>query len=271
MEPLPKMDPDLPVCPKFGTDLRAWFNRFVPKKAWDGVCPGCKVKRQFKVGAALVGSFFAVLFMLVMALPSGGGRSGGDCGSAYREVLQRQAAGRLTDGAVDRLANCRRSSLPVDGDAMRDALKAQEVADPVAAAAAEKRTQDVLKRTENLVVETTPLTGTPVGPAQSPEPTAPAKPVPVAPSGSSAFLRGHEKRGSGVSMDYQNTEVADVLRALAKESGRNIVPGEDVKGRMTVTFNNVTWERALDTILEVRGLSKVEKNGVIFVNAKARQ
>ena len=41
--------------------------------------------------------------------------------------------------------------------------------------------------------------------------------------------------------------------------------GEDVKGKVSVSLRNVTWEQALDTILEVKGLQKVEKGDVIRI------
>lgn len=275
MEPLPKMVADLPVCPKCGTDIRVWFKKVVPRKTWttdadgnlregptpwDGVCPSCKTARHFKVGAAVVGGSFAGLCMVVVALPSGNGRSGGDCGSAHQEVQQRLAAGRLTDGAVARLANCRPSSLPVDGDAMRDALKAQAVADQAVAAAAEKRTRDLLKRTQDLVPRTEPSpAAVPVSP--------PAKEPNREPAVASASPSGEKL----ISMDFKDAEVVNLLRILAAESGRNIVAGDDVKGRLSIALKNVTWEHALDTILEVRGLSKVERNGVIFVRMQSRK
>jgi type IV pilus assembly protein PilQ len=59
--------------------------------------------------------------------------------------------------------------------------------------------------------------------------------------------------------------VVNLLRILAAESGRNIVSGDDVKGRVSISLKNVTWEQALDTILEVRGLAKVERDGVIRI------
>jgi type IV pilus assembly protein PilQ len=68
-----------------------------------------------------------------------------------------------------------------------------------------------------------------------------------------------------ISMDFKDADVVNLLRILAAESGRNIVSGEDVKGRVSISLKNVTWEQALDTILEVRSLAKVEKDGVIRI------
>ncbi len=41
--------------------------------------------------------------------------------------------------------------------------------------------------------------------------------------------------------------------------------GDDVKGQRVHLAKNVTWEQALDTILEVRGAAKVERDGVIRI------
>jgi len=71
--------------------------------------------------------------------------------------------------------------------------------------------------------------------------------------------------GRLLSMDFKDADVVNLLRILAAESGRNIVSGEDVKGRVSISLRNVTWEQALDTILEVKGLQKVEKGNVIRI------
>jgi type IV pilus secretin PilQ/predicted competence protein len=90
--------------------------------------------------------------------------------------------------------------------------------------------------------------------AQATTTPAPTPPPPPAASG--------EKL---ISLDFKDADVVNLLRILAAESGRNIVSGDDVKGRVSISLKNVTWEQALDTILEVRGLAKVEKDGVIRI------
>ncbi len=71
--------------------------------------------------------------------------------------------------------------------------------------------------------------------------------------------------GKLISLDFKDAEIQNLLRILSAESGKNIVAGEDVRGKVSVSLRNVTWEQALDTILEVKGLSKVEKGGVIRI------
>lgn len=68
-----------------------------------------------------------------------------------------------------------------------------------------------------------------------------------------------------ISLDFKDADIANLLRILAAESGRNMVAGEDVKGKVSISLQNVSWELALDTILEARGLQKTEKDGVIRI------
>lgn len=68
-----------------------------------------------------------------------------------------------------------------------------------------------------------------------------------------------------ITLDFKEADVINVLRLLSAEGGRNIVVGEDVKGKVSVSLRNVTWEEAMDTILEARGLQRVQKDGVIRI------
>jgi type IV pilus secretin PilQ/predicted competence protein len=68
-----------------------------------------------------------------------------------------------------------------------------------------------------------------------------------------------------LSLDFKDAEVVNVLRILAAESGRNIVIGPDVKGKISLSLRNVTWEQALDTVLETAGLARIEKAGIIRI------
>ena len=65
-----------------------------------------------------------------------------------------------------------------------------------------------------------------------------------------------------ISLDFKDADVVNLLRILAAESGRNVVIGEDVKGKMSITLRNVPWDLALDTVLEAKGLVKLERDNV---------
>jgi len=90
-------------------------------------------------------------------------------------------------------------------------------------------------------------------PSPAPPPAAPPAPPPA----------GNGQRL--ISLDFKDADVVNLLRILAAESGRNIVAGDDVKGKVSVSLRNVTWEQALDTILETRGLQKLERGSVIRI------
>jgi type IV pilus assembly protein PilQ len=89
-----------------------------------------------------------------------------------------------------------------------------------------------------------------------------APPTPPAP-----IMPAPAESGSGrlISLDFKDADVVNLLRILAAESGRNIVIGDDVKGKMSISLRNVAWDLALDTILEARGLVKTERDNVIRV------
>ena len=91
-----------------------------------------------------------------------------------------------------------------------------------------------------------------------PAPTAPPMPAPViqpAPGGGPRLI----------SLDFKDADVVNLLRILAAESGRNVVIGEDVKGKMSITLRNVPWDLALDTVLEAKGLVKIERDNVMRI------
>ncbi|MBI3629218.1 MAG: AMIN domain-containing protein [Candidatus Rokubacteria bacterium] len=84
----------------------------------------------------------------------------------------------------------------------------------------------------------------------------PPAPAPLAPATDVTRL---------ISFDFKDADVVNLLRILATESGKNIVIGDDVKGKMSITLNNVPWQVALDTILEARGLQKIERDNLIRI------
>jgi type IV pilus assembly protein PilQ len=90
--------------------------------------------------------------------------------------------------------------------------------------------------------------------AQAATTPAPSAPPPAGSNGSKL-----------ITLEFKDADVINLLRILSVESGRNIVAGDDVKGKLSVSLRNVTWEQALDTILEVKGLQKIDKGGVIRI------
>jgi len=100
----------------------------------------------------------------------------------------------------------------------------------------------------------------------APAPTAPIPAPAVTPPPPPAMPASPAPNGSRlISLDFKDADVVNLLRILAAESTRNIVIGEDVKGKMSITLRNVPWDLALDTVLEAKGLVKVERDGVLRI------
>src|SRR5213594_953094 len=68
-----------------------------------------------------------------------------------------------------------------------------------------------------------------------------------------------------ISFDFKDADVVNLLRILAAESNKNVVIGDDVKGKMSISLRNVPWDLALDTILDTRGLRRIEKDNVLRI------
>ena len=88
-----------------------------------------------------------------------------------------------------------------------------------------------------------------------PEQKPPAQPKPLPPS----------HAGRLISLDFQEAGIKSVLQLLAEESGVNIVSGDDVKGNVTVSMKKVPWGQALDTILTISDMTRIQEGNIIRV------
>jgi type IV pilus assembly protein PilQ len=100
-------------------------------------------------------------------------------------------------------------------------------------------------------------------------PAAAAAPAPVqiaqAPATPPAAAPARTNGQRLISFDFKDADVVNLLRILAAESNKNVVIGDDVKGKMSISLRNVPWDLALDTILDTRGLRKIEKDNVLRI------
>jgi type IV pilus assembly protein PilQ len=83
-----------------------------------------------------------------------------------------------------------------------------------------------------------------------------------------AIYQEKEKR---ISLDFQDADIKSVLRLLSEIGGVNIVSGDDVKGNVTLSMKNVPWDQALDSILDINGLTKKHMGDVISVMTLERK
>ena len=74
-----------------------------------------------------------------------------------------------------------------------------------------------------------------------------------------------------VSLDFQDADIKSVLRLMAEYGNISIIAGDDVKGNVTVTLKSVPWDQALDSILNIKGLTKKQTEEVIIVMTLAKK
>jgi len=138
----------------------------------------------------------------------------------------------------------------------------------VAQAAAPESANQTANGAKNGSTSAAPATGASGGPANSPTNGAvdlrsvTAKPIQIAQAPPAPTPSNGQRL---ISFDFKDADVVNLLRILAAESNKNVVIGDDVKGKMSISLRNVPWDLALDTILETRGLRKIEKDNVLRI------
>jgi type IV pilus assembly protein PilQ len=78
---------------------------------------------------------------------------------------------------------------------------------------------------------------------------------------------GLVRTGSGTfSIEVEGADIRTVLRAISEFSGRNIVVGAEISGKIRIALKNVAWQDALRTVLRSNGLDYIEENGILRVD-----
>jgi len=69
-----------------------------------------------------------------------------------------------------------------------------------------------------------------------------------------------------ISLDYKNADVLTVLRSLSWTYKLNIVTSPDIKGKVTISLEDVTVKEALEAIITVNGLAYSIRKNIIYVS-----
>lgn len=75
----------------------------------------------------------------------------------------------------------------------------------------------------------------------------------------------YNKNNKLVSMDLRDVELSHAIRMFAKETGKNIIAGRDIYGKITISLKNVTPDEALKQILDASGCQYVVEGDLIRV------
>lgn len=59
-----------------------------------------------------------------------------------------------------------------------------------------------------------------------------------------------------VNLNFVDVDIRELAQAMTQISGVNILVGDEVEGTVTIKISNVPWDKALDNILRLKGLSK---------------
>ncbi len=70
-------------------------------------------------------------------------------------------------------------------------------------------------------------------------------------------------------IDFKEMETADVLKIISQKTGRNIVAGNSVSGKVTLYLKNVGIHEVLRIICEANGLAYIDDNELIRVMTEA--
>ena len=69
-----------------------------------------------------------------------------------------------------------------------------------------------------------------------------------------------------ISMDFKEADILTVLQVLARQSKQNLVASPEVQGKVSIHLEEVTWQQALDTIIQNSGLAYEKKGNVILIS-----
>lgn len=71
--------------------------------------------------------------------------------------------------------------------------------------------------------------------------------------------------GKPITLQIRDADLVDVFRLIGEASGFNIVVGDDVKGKISLSLVEVPWDQALDTILHTQHLGAERNNNILRV------
>ncbi|MFV0438414.1 MAG: secretin and TonB N-terminal domain-containing protein [Desulfopila sp.] len=74
-----------------------------------------------------------------------------------------------------------------------------------------------------------------------------------------------------ISVDFYKIDIHNVFRLFRQITSLNIIVDEDVKGTLTLALNDVPWDFALDIILNLMDLEKVERFNTIVIYPKKKE
>lgn len=71
---------------------------------------------------------------------------------------------------------------------------------------------------------------------------------------------------NNLTFDFQSIDVRTLLQLIAKNAGLNFVISDAVKGTISLNLKNVSWQEALNIVLQAHGLASRREGNVVFIS-----
>ena len=84
----------------------------------------------------------------------------------------------------------------------------------------------------------------------------------------SKLTQGPGYSGEKLSLNFQNIEVRSLLQVIADFTNFNIVTSDTVTGALTLRLKDVTWDQALQIIMDAKGLGMRKSGSVLWIAPK---
>lgn len=68
-----------------------------------------------------------------------------------------------------------------------------------------------------------------------------------------------------LSVDFKDAELIDVVRIIARKFDINMIAGENIKGKVTVSFREIPVDDALESILKINGFAYVKDGNIVRI------
>ncbi len=73
--------------------------------------------------------------------------------------------------------------------------------------------------------------------------------------------------GHKISLDFKDVNIREVFTILQAISGKKIIVAKNVTGRVTLSINNIPWDKVLDQIVSSHGLKMIKKENAILISS----
>ena len=90
------------------------------------------------------------------------------------------------------------------------------------------------------------------------------------PRGEAEKLSAKPQLGNRISLDFKDADIRGIFRLISKAAQIEIIPSEEVQGTITLRLFDVPWEQALEAILSIYNLEKIEEGKLIRILPKGK-